>query len=362
VTAIIKRSIFIIASLAASGCKSDTNDIKAQAVPRPVLTVLVTSTQSSQTGFAGTIQARYQTDRGFQVLGRLITRDVNVGDVVSDGQQLATVDPLIFDLAVRSSEAELLKAQAGQSNAIAAEERKTELRNKEVVSQAAFETAQQFRASADALVKQAEANLAKAREQRRFTVLKADIAGVVLTTDAEVGQTLAAGRSVLTLARTDTREAVVDVPEAIALGVGKGTEFDIKLQSDASVTTKGKLREIAPEADSSTRLRRVKITLDSFVEAFRFGATVTAFPKTLAVDAVVAIPRDALLDREGATKVWLVDAATKTVKTVTVEVSSRDGQHVQVSGGLPIGSRIVVAGVNSLSEGQVVKTDERVSR
>ena len=56
----------------------------------------------------------------------------------------------------------------------------------------------------------AQANLAKAIEQLGYAELKADFAGVVTAVEAEVGQVVSAGQSVVTVARPDIREAVVD--------------------------------------------------------------------------------------------------------------------------------------------------------
>ena len=53
----------------------------------------------------GTVQPRYETNLGFRVLGRLIARPVNVGDLVAEGQTIAAIDPTALELAVRSAKA-----------------------------------------------------------------------------------------------------------------------------------------------------------------------------------------------------------------------------------------------------------------
>lgn len=362
----MKRILFLISTAAAAGalaaCSPDGGEAKAQKPARPVVSVVVEPQQDQAIGFAGTIQPRFQTDRGFRVLGRLIARHVDVGDVVAPGQALAQIDPLLLDLAVRASEADLAKAQAQLANATAAEGRISALFAKQIANQADFDNARQSLEAAAAGVKQAEANLAKAREQRSYAALTADEAGVVTSVDAEIGQTVAAGKKVMTIARTDIREAVVDIPDDTARALSQGAPFVIRLQADPTITATGKLREIAPQADSATRTRRVRITLDQDVAAFRLGATITVFPATpTAAQAVFDIPAGALLARDGGTRVWLLDPKTRTVRTVAVEVAERDEHKARIVGQLPAGARVVAAGVNSLSEGQSVKFDERVS-
>lgn len=52
---------------------------------RPVLSIIVAPAAGEGAAFAGTIDARYESTLGFQVLGRMIARDVNVGDAVKQG-------------------------------------------------------------------------------------------------------------------------------------------------------------------------------------------------------------------------------------------------------------------------------------
>lgn len=345
-----------------AGCRAEADNAQAQKPPRPVVSVVIAPREDQEAGFAGTIQPRFQTDRGFRVLGRLVERRVGVGDIVAPGQVLAQIDPQLLDLVVRVSEADLAKAQAQLANVSAAQGRINALFARQVANQADFDNARQAQEAAAAGVKQAEASLAKAREQRGYATLTADEAGVVTSVDAEIGQTVAAGRKVMTVARTDIREAVVDIPDATARSMSQGASFAIRLQADPSVTASGRLREIAPQADAATRTRRVRITLDQSIDAFRLGATITVLPaRQEAAQAVFDVPATAILDRNGGTLVWLLEPRTKTVRAVPVDLAERDERKARIVGQLQAGARIVTAGVNSLSEGQSVKFDERTA-
>ena len=165
------------------------------------------SPQTARTvGFAGTVEPRYKSDLGFRVLGRIISRDVNVGDVVKKGQRLATLDPLAYQLAVRSAQADLASATARLENAAATETRQRTLLQQNIATQAQFDAAEAARESAEAGVTSARANLDKAEEQLGYTELRADFDGVVTATEAELGQVVQPGRrSSRWLARTSAR-------------------------------------------------------------------------------------------------------------------------------------------------------------
>jgi RND family efflux transporter MFP subunit len=120
------------------------------------------------------------------------------------------------------------------------------------------------------------------------------------------------------------------------------------------------VREIAPQADSATRTRRVRITLENPPTNLRLGSTVTATLTTPTMPRI-ELPASALLERDGKTMVWVVDTATKTVSTREVRLASRNERAIQIADGVTPGTRVVTAGVNSLAPGQPVKLPEGTS-
>jgi multidrug efflux pump subunit AcrA (membrane-fusion protein) len=118
---------------------------------RPVLSIVADVRTTDTIGpFAGTIEPRYTVALGFQVFGRLIARDVNVGDVVTKGQQLAAIDPAAQTISVRSAQASLNSAEAQLATATAAEERERTLLEQRVIAPSQFELIQQNRETAAA--------------------------------------------------------------------------------------------------------------------------------------------------------------------------------------------------------------------
>jgi membrane fusion protein, multidrug efflux system len=344
--------------LALAACKEEKD--KSPLV-RPVLSVVVAPQTGKPLGFSGTIEPQYRAILGFRVLGRLIVRHANVGDLVHKGALLAALDPVALELAVRSAAADHSNALAQLANATATETRQRILLEQKTTTEAQFEQAQQAREAAAAAVVRARASLAKAQEQLSYAELRSDFDGVVTAVEAEVGQTVAAGQAVITVARPDIREAVIDVPEDTDGDLRAGSRFDVASQIDPSIQATGRVREIAPQADPATRSRRVRITLDSPPANLRLGTTVTATLTTPPAPRIV-VPASALLERDGKTMVWVVDAASSTVSTREVRLGERNARAVQIADGLAPGTRVVTAGVNSLTPGQSVKLADGASR
>ena len=345
------------AAVLLSGCGKEEEKQANTDVVRPVLYMVVEPKPVTQTGFAGTIEPRYSTDLAFRVLGRIINRPVQVGDLVQKNEMVAMVDPSTLDLAVQSARADLASAQAQYANASASEERQHILLKGNNVSQADYDAAKQGRDSAEAGLEKAQASLKMAQNQRSYAVLRPDFDGVISATNAEVGQVVAAGQTVMTVARPDIREAVLDIPDSMTQYFEQGTPFNVQLQADPGVTGQGTVREVAPQADAQTRTRRVRIALENPPEGFRLGATIRAVMAAPERN-LVTMPIQALLDENGKTSIWIIDPHKQTVSLHDVQVIQRDGNSF-VAGGVDVGSYVAIAGVHELKEGQKVRLNEK---
>jgi membrane fusion protein, multidrug efflux system len=351
----------IIGLIAASAILTGCKDKEAGPAPiRPVMSTVVAPVEATNVAIVGTVQPQIKTDFSFRTLGRLIARPVNVGDMVKEGQVLAAVDPAALELAVRSSLAELSTAQGQLINASGTEERQRTLLETSATTKATLESAEQGRAAAQSAVIRAQSNVTKAREQLSYAQISADYAGVVTAVGAEVGQVLAPGQSVVTVARPDIREAVIDVADDLASALRIGMPLVVTLQLDPKIRSEGKVREIAPQSDAVTRSRRVRITLEAPPQTFRLGTTVTALIPGRPVRGF-RLPSTAILTKAGKTSVWLVDQATQSVTLRDVQsVPNTDGS-VDVVGTIEPGARVVTAGVNQLKEGQKIRIEQEVT-
>ncbi len=323
---------------------------------RPVLSIVVAPESANGASFAGTVEARYESSLSFRVLGRMVARDVSVGDKVEKGARLAALDCTPFQFALRNAEADLAKAEAQLKLARVNEARKRQLYNGGVNAKAEFEAAQHELESAEAAAVSAKATVAKAREQLGYAELHAEFGGVVTATKAEVGQVVQPGQEVVRVVRPEEREAVVDVPDNIASSLHPGMDFVVSPEVDPAIQISGQVREIAPQADQATRTRRVRISLVEPPLNLRLGSIVKAAATINVVD--LEVPSSAVLERDGKTFVWLVDPTTSQVSTREIKIGVRDASSFQVTEGLAPGARVITAGVHSLSSNQVVKIVE----
>ena len=347
-------SILVVTALTA--CQREDN--KDLPDPRPVLSFVVKATPAANLRVPGVIESKIETPLSFKVLGRVIARDVGVGDIVRRNDTIAAINALPLELAVKAATADLTNAQAQQANAAVNEQRQRTLAQSRSASEASLEEAQRVSQTADAGVLRAQANLDRTQQQLTYAQLRADFDGVVTATSAEIGEVVSPGQTIVTIARPDLLEAVIDIPQSDMDNVAVGSPFDAALQLDMSICARGVVREIAPSADTVTRTQRIRISLKDPPPGFRLGAVVTVSTPIHNESALLA-PESAMLVEDGKSSVWVVDEQRALVHLLKVEPDNSQLQPgmVRIAKGISEGDRVVVAGVHSLHDGQKIRLD-----
>lgn len=330
--------------------------------PRTVRTLLVEPKPLQLSGSgSGTIQARYVNNVGFLVSGRLLSRAVDVGAIVKLGDPLARIDPVDYQSKLTAAQSQVSSAQAGLDQAIGEEGRFKQLLANGFTPQARYDQALKDLQTAQANMMGAQANLKLAKDQLGYTDLKAPTAGVVTEVGANVGQVVQAGEMVVQLSSYDDRDGVFAISVLNIARAKVGMKVKVWLQAKPSITVEGAVREIAPNADPITGTYTVKVTLDNPPPEMFIGAVVVG-EVSFEGKVVVTLPSSAILQTGDKPSVWLVTSPDNIVKKVPVEIDQYDEQTVSVVGGLQKGDIVVMAGVNSLAEGQKVAVEKAAAQ
>ncbi len=318
-----------------------------------VLTVGLDAMQSGAE-YAGEVRSRVESRLGFRVSGKLLRRNVEMGQHVRAGELLAQLDPQDFKLAADGARAQLAAAATNRDLALADYKRYKDLREQNFISAAELERRDTTLKAAQAQVDQAQAQLAGLGNQTAYANLVADVAGVVTSVDAEPGQVLAAGTPVLRIAQDGPRDVVFAVPEDKVGKLKVGSQVLVQAwaeQKNASAV----VREVAASADAVTRTYTVKVGLTGS-ENWPLGSTVTVAPKALdrSGPSVIKLPTSALQHDGEKAAVWVLEKATMTVRLQPIAIATADGNEVVVAQGLEPGTQVVSVGAHVLNPGQKV--------
>jgi multidrug efflux system membrane fusion protein len=307
--------------------------------------------------FSGEVRARVESRLSFRVPGKVLARKVELGQAVRAGQLLAQMDAQDLQLQQTAATAGLSAAEANARQTTADLQRFKELKTQGFISEAEYDRHVTAHLSAEASLKQAKAQASVQSNQTGYAGLVAGAAGVITQLDLEPGQVVAAGQPVLTLAHDGPRDAVFSVPEdmgatARAL-VGKAGAVKVRRWASAEWVP-ATVREVAAAADPVTRTLQVKADVGH--AGFELGQTASiVFNTPVRVATGLLIPLSALAEREGQSIVWVLDAASMTVKPQPVRTADVTGNSVLVVSGLQAAQEIVTAGAHVLGPGQKVK-------
>jgi membrane fusion protein, multidrug efflux system len=353
----VKRMIWVlpVAAVAAACSRSP----EPEAPPRPVL---VRSVGEGAVGslalLSGEVRARHEADLAFRLGGKVVERRVDVGAVVRKGQVLARLDPQDVELAAAAARAAVAAAESDLTLARVEYERARDLRARNFISGSVLDARTAALQAAQARFAQARAQAAVAGNQTGYASLLADGDGVVTAVLAEPGQVVGAGQAVLSVARLGEREILLHLPESRRRQVTVGTAAEIRPWADSARRYVGRVREVAPAADATTRTYAVRVSVVGADESLPLGATAVALFAGEAVGQVL-LPLPAVTRQGEDASVWVVDG-DGVVQPRPVEVVAFREDGVLVKGGLAAAERVVVAGVHTLVPGQKVRVvDER---
>lgn len=349
-------SLWLPLSVLLSACHGDTDHAKDPRTQPPL--VRDTTVQSSMTPvreFTGTVAARTQSDLGFRVPGKIIERRVDTGQVVKQGQVLMKLDAQDLELQTRAAQNNMQAARAKAKQTLADEKRYHILMEKGVISASAYD---QIKAASDAAQAEVSAAIAQARVATNaslYSVLKADSDGVIIETLADPGQVVSAGQTVIRLAKSGPREAVINLPETLRPMVGQAVETTLFGKSNS--TTMAVLRQLSDSADPITRTYEARFTLSGPAATAPLGATITVripLSKEISIPSTALIPISALSDTGTATGVWVIKMIDHKVTWRQIRIVSMSDDMATVEG-LHEGERIVALGAHLLHDGDTVR-------
>lgn len=215
--------------------------------------------------------------------------------------------------------------------------------------------------AADASVQQFKESVAAAAEAIANTEIVSPVNGVISQSLAEVGQTIGGNAPVLRLTTDKILMFEAKVSELQATKLKTGQQVNLQVDAldsnrnsktaSANTAIRGRVEMVVPVVNEQTRSFTVRVIVDAnsklFPGMFARGVINVATHKL-----VTTVPRQAVIDREGKQLLFIVQG-TK-VRETTITTSAQNDKYVQVISGVMVGEKVVVAGQQSLIDGDTV--------
>lgn len=245
----------------------------------------------------------------------------------------------------------LNQEQVSQSDLAGAKARLRE--TQEALAQLKAGSRPQIIAQAQAELAQAKGRLQRIEAQLADTVVVAPSSGIIASRDARVGQITSSSEMLFSIIQNGRLELRLRVPETLIGKIMPGQKVQITSNADQNLKLTGKVRQIDPLIDDSSRQALVKVDLPGGTN-LKPGMFLKAAINTNTSQGQ-AVPIEALLPQSENQALAFVLQGDNTVKAQTVEMGEiLAGQKVEILSGLQTGDRIVLKGAAYLKDGDRV--------
>lgn len=343
---------------AATSFKDSAAPVAAGVAPTndslPLVSVMtpVAASVTSTINFTGAIHARHDMPIGVEGEGSRITAlFVEAGDTVRRGQLMARLDQSVTLPQVNRLAASLEEARAQAALSLAEYGRARGVEAAGALSKEEIERRRAASVTDEARVKVAAAQLAEAQARLERTEIRAPSEGIVLTRNAEVGQTASpASDPLFRLARGGEVEMRAQVAEQDMpkLRIGQAATAYLTGVADSF---QGEVRLLGAVIDPETRLGEIRISLPSDPR-LRPGA----FARGRAVIGQThspVLPQTAVMSDSRGTYVYVVNAEGR-VERRNVVAGDTSVRGIVVTSGLTGSERVVSTAGGFLRAGEQV--------
>ena len=336
---------------------------------------------------SGEVDSQSLAQVGSEITGVVAARHVREGDAVQAGD-------LLLELQDAEQRARLGEAEAAMAQLVASErpqaqatlrealsnleqasrerarretlfgrqllsaEQREQARRAEVAARMAADRAR-LAAAAPAVGGSQEQQLRQRLEAARValakTRIRAQVAGLVQSRAVEPGDLVQPGRTLLEIARADSREILLPLDEKDLAPLALGQAATVIADAYPERPLAARVRFIAPRVDTARGPREVPLDLPAPADFRRQGMTVSVNIETGRREQALVLPNDALRTRQGlqATVLRLRDGR---VERVPVRLGLLGTAASEVVDGLQAGDRVLAA---DATEGQRVRLREQ---
>ncbi len=363
-------TILLIAALSAVGCSKKNDAEKAENAPVVVVKGVTLESVKNVAmpellDVVGSVRARTSAVVSTRIPGSISVLRVREGDRVKKGQVLAQLDAQENQANAAVATAAIDEARRGLDEALSRKkladttfDRYQKLYNEQAVSRQEFDVRQtekdvavQGAARAESRLRQAQEGSKAASAMSDYTRIIAPISGIIASKQADLGATVFPGQPLMTIEDEGTYQLELALPEGVATKVKPGTPLQVTLDAIGS-TFAARIAEIVPTADSASRTFTAKIALkQSGLKSGMFGRGSINLGTTV---NGITVSKKAAVERGALTYVWTLDKEN-IARMRIVKVGRQTGDRVEILSGLSEGDRVVVAGVEKVTEGARVE-------
>ena len=393
-TAAIAACAALCAAMGITACHdgADNSDAKAATAPAARVATAQRGNVSHVLTVAGQFQPYQVVDVHPKVSGYMRKINVDIGDIVAEGQTLAVLEvpelkaqlqQTVFEVdqskeQISEAQHEINRAVATHAALHAAYERLEEAAKGHpgLIAQQELDDAQAKDLSSESQVDGAKAAMAGAKQHagmaqadnqrvqalHNYTTVQAPISGVVVWRYADTGALIQGGTNsnsqdlpIVRLSQSSLLRLRIPVPESDIRYVHDGDELDVRVDAIGRSLT-GKIVRFTRDVNFETRTMETEIDVQNRDLAISPGMYANTMLRLAHVENVVTIPLEALVLNGREQMVYVLDDSNH-VHQRSVHVGIEGSKLAEIKSGLNAGDRVIVGGQDKYQENEEVSPE-----
>ena len=387
--AVLCAAVLIAFGISACHSNAGTSDAKAASIPSARVAAAQRGDISHVLTLAGQFQPYQEVDVHPKVSGYMKHINVDIGDIVQQGQSLATLEvpelraqlqQTVFE--VDQSKQEITRAQheinraqaqhsalhaqyerlkqAGQGHpGLIAQQELDDAQAKDLASEAQVDSAKAAMAAAQQNAGAAQADNQRVEALHNYTNVVAPISGVVVWRYADTGALIQGGTNsnsqdlpIVRLAQSTLLRLRVPVPEDDVRYVRDGDQLTVRVDA-VGRSFVGKVVRFTRSVNFETRTMETEVDVDNKDLSIAPGMYANTMLRLAHVQNVITIPIEALVLQGNQQVVYVLDSSNH-VHIRPVQVGIQGSKLAEIKSGLNEGDRVILGGQDNYVEGEAV--------
>lgn len=356
-----RAMVFLCLATVLTACGDDA--FEEEVLVRPVKTVLVSDdTVGDIKTFSGVSQSAQESTLSFKVSGTVEAIPAHVGDQIKAGQVIASLDASTYELQLQQAQATVAQSSAADRNASAAYQRTRALYANNNASLGDLDSARAAADSASAQLAAARKSLQLAELNLSYTNLTVDVDCLVDSISISENENVSTNTEVARVNCSEELEIEVAVPESIIDEFANGKNASIRFDAIPGRVFTGKVIEVGVGASGVGSTFPVTVLVDREGSKIRTGlaASVSFIGGSKAKNTYI-LPLSAVVQGVDGPFVYVVQPVTDNplesegiVTRRAVTLGELQSAGIQITSGLALGNRVVVAGVSFVRDDLLV--------
>jgi RND family efflux transporter MFP subunit len=321
------------------------------------VTVGIASSNSDSSFFtaSGKIKSEYSADLSTRLMGFVNKVHVNVGDQVTKGQLLLSINNSDLQAQLAQVNASVAKAVAGYTIAEKDYKRFINLYEENSVSQKEMDDMKSNYEMAKAGLEAAEQMKKEIESQFAYSDIRAPFSGVITNRFIETGDLANPGIPLISIESPGNFEVDARVPESEIMNIKKDQEVSVTVKSINKVIP-GKVSEVSSSSRNTGGQFLVKIRLletDPMLLSGMYASIDFPIEKTTKDPGLILIMKDAVIQRGQLSGVYTVKDQ-KTAILRWLRLGKTYGDKIEVLSGLSADEEYIISAEGKLFNGATV--------